>query len=1530
MGIYRHVRRSGLMQTQVRTPSKDQDRCEMARISLDFLAVDDLVCYSEISCPCVGSRLAVTSWSEKTGLAKIGRSGTESCTVGGMRWGLGDRNDSIHHRRRIRDLGLETLEARQMLAGDLHDVPLHQAQINSYPTEFEMAAGAVLEHHQSGEISGAVWSDSNSDGIQQAEEIGLQGWVVFVDTNATEQFEPPEPFGITDSLGRFLIEDLDVGTYQLYQVLQPGWESTHPVSGGPAFHLVTLDGESKKPEFNFGNLLIDSSLRGEIRGTKWHDLDGNGVRDSGEVGLAGWTVFLDTNGNDIQDANERSTITRGDDPETPVDEAGTYQLPMLEPGTYDVAEVQQENWVQTYPAPGLTSMTTGGGAARSSYHQGDADDLGPLLPDLIAWEDVQRNYIHGWSLDQNEIPGRTLLRLTTSVANIGAGPLEIRGDTIHGDGTQDVLQRIYNSDGSFTDQMAGTFSYHPEHGHIHFDRFTQFHLREVTADDGVGAIVSSGNKSSFCLIDVRSYDETLPGAPGLRQYHACNEYQGISVGWADIYIKALPDQWIDVTGVADGRYWLEVEIDPEHWIVESDETNNVSRILIDLENSGGPVSQGVHRVDVTGGEVVESIDFGNRWVSASELTIVSFDVISDNITDGFANVSVTIANQGEVSSDPFELDIIWSDDGEIGNSDDIVVDTLSLPGLDAEGQLQRTVEIELDRAELFARALRDDSPALVSGHVSRVVDLFGAVVTGAAVGSHQHDDSHEHQDGNMGVDRDDVTYLLWDTQGQGDVTPSDAVYVLNRMGGSETKADIDGNGVITMSDAVAIVNRIGYLINKGPLQDGLGFAVNLEPENTAHGILGDPLTAVAMELNEEILNAEPNTGVIQGIKWDDRNGDAILDSSEPLLSGWTLFLDEDDDGFLDLDETWTVTSTDDPETPENDAGRYSFQDLASGEYVVTAVNRDGWRQTFPEPPASEFNIVVRFTDNSLSASQQVLFENAARRWGEIVIGDVPDVHTSIGMVDDMTIDARAITIDGSGGVLANANPSWFRPGSRIPARGLMSFDSADVFRLERDGLLPAVILHEMGHVLGFGTQWMSHGLISGGEDGPHFSGPRAVVEYQQIFSVSETTVPVANTGDSGTRNVHWRESTFDNELMTGFLNQQGDTLPISRITAGSMADLGYEVDLLAADPFSLSLDVVESSGTVVSTGWFLTLSEQPLFAELVQPAYAGNLVSARVTEADEVENQSQDRVWRVYLDEGEIEGTVNFGSQRRATNILSGDLVAKSFNVTSDQLLRGQAEVTFEIENQGIDAIEAFEVDLVWSDDNLFGNTDDLVLSSFSFNGVDSGKSVSQRVEVQLDRVALFDRALRDDPVGMDTGYVSREVDWLGIVIDPDNLIFEVDENNNQNIGKGRDMDDVSYFPWDLTGSGEVTEMDAVFVLNRVGANDGIADLDGNGLVNSADVMAVIDRIGYLGNWEIIEPTSNDPIQVKDMPVYLMTRTPVHDGSVQTYLLHVLDQLPSTADVEISEIMILLKANSITSSPISKHVRVQDTVFGLL
>ena len=225
--------------------------------------------------------------------------------------------------------------------------------------------------------------------------------------------------------------------------------------------------------------------------------------------------------------------------------------------------------------------------------------------------------------------------------------------------------------------------------------------------------------------------------------------------------------------------------------------------------------------------------------------------------------------------------------------------------------------------------------------------------------------------------------------------------------------------------------------------------------------------------------------------------------------------------------------------------------------------------------ASQYKIDVLFIDSSLTASQQAIFTSAANRWSEIITGDVPDVFVpgsfftdGVGRtVDDIAIEASAPAIDGVGGILGQAGPTGIRSGSSLPAVGSMAFDSADVASLESSGGLIDVILHEMAHVIGFGTIWDDLSLITGaGGSDPRFTGSAATSEYNSIFGVSESSVPVANTGGSGTRDSHWRESVFTNELMTGFLNS--GTNPISRVTAASLGDLGYVVNVAAADSFS--------------------------------------------------------------------------------------------------------------------------------------------------------------------------------------------------------------------------------------------------------------------------------------------------------------------------------------------------------------------------
>jgi len=85
----------------------------------------------------------------------------------------------------------------------------------------------------------------------------------------------------------------------------------------------------------------------------------------------------------------------------------------------------------------------------------------------------------------------------------------------------------------------------------------------------------------------------LPGAPQSPVYGesgcggtgSLTTAVGLSIGWGDIYPASLPDQFIDITGLADGSYRLVVTADPSGWFAETNENNNLT--WVDLELSGG-------------------------------------------------------------------------------------------------------------------------------------------------------------------------------------------------------------------------------------------------------------------------------------------------------------------------------------------------------------------------------------------------------------------------------------------------------------------------------------------------------------------------------------------------------------------------------------------------------------------------------------------------------------------------------------------------------------------------------------------------------------------------------------------------------------------------------------------------------------------------------------------------------------------------------------------------------------------------------
>jgi hypothetical protein len=227
-----------------------------------------------------------------------------------------------------------------------------------------------------------------------------------------------------------------------------------------------------------------------------------------------------------------------------------------------------------------------------------------------------------------------------------------------------------------------------------------------------------------------------------------------------------------------------------------------------------------------------------------------------------------------------------------------------------------------------------------------------------------------------------------------------------------------------------------------------------------------------------------------------------------------------------------------------------------------------------------YDIEIRVI-GSMSAAVQAAFAAAEARWEQVVTGDLPNVSLTASEVsqcgdapsvainvDDLVIYAEVKAIDGVGKILGQAGPCWGRDDTWLPILGTMEFDEADMASMAADGTLGDVILHEMGHVLGFGTVWdyLSLQDTSTAAD-PYFTGAGAKAAYAGLGASIVNGVPLENTGDEGTRLSHWRETRFRTELMTGWISGAGN--PLSIVTVRSMADLGYTVNAGAADAYAL-------------------------------------------------------------------------------------------------------------------------------------------------------------------------------------------------------------------------------------------------------------------------------------------------------------------------------------------------------------------------
>ncbi|MBI3466005.1 MAG: hypothetical protein HY000_23570, partial [Planctomycetes bacterium] len=703
-------------------------------------------------------------------------------------------------------------------------------------------------------ISGQKFEDSNGNGQKDAGEPGLADWTINLDLNNDGTVDAT---ATTDPGGNYSFANVGPGTHKLSESQQGGYSTTSPASG--TYTVISQSGVNLSGR-DFGNFKLVA-----IGGQKFDDINGNGQRDAGEPGLAGWTINLDLN----NDGSVDRTVT--------TDSNGDYTFAAVGPGTHKLSEGGQAGYAQTFPASGTYAVTTRSGVAVSGQDFGNFKLItisGQKFEDTNGngQKDTGEPGLSGWTINMDLNNDGTVDRTATtdasgnySFANVGPGTHKL----------SETLQAGYVQ----TFPTTGTYTVSPQSG------------SDVSGED-------FGNFKRFTISGQKFEDHDGNGAKDA-------EDQGLE-GWT-IFLDANRNGVLDTdettttthvdgtygfTGLGPGTHrvrevakqgWLQTTADPAD-IVPSSGVNvpgvdfgNVQRIRVTLsptkdntlyETSDGSLSNGAGDFFFAGKNGPGQIRRG----------LISFDVrgsVPSGATINRATLSLHVSLT-QPGTQPFELHKALADWGE---------GTSNAPGAEGAGTASTTND-----ATWLHRFFPSTTWATPGG------DLSGTTSASLPVGD-------------MGFDTwQSTAELVADVQDWLDVPSTNFGWlVLGNETASSTAKRFDSRENPTTS------NRPVLTVDYTP-----------------------PFVPIS----------------ISGQKFQDNNGDGVKDGTDSGLADWIIFLDANNDGVLN-----NPTSGDgvcDASAAEqcvltDASGGYGFTNLGPGTYHVREVLQPGWVQTTLSP-----------------------------------------------------------------------------------------------------------------------------------------------------------------------------------------------------------------------------------------------------------------------------------------------------------------------------------------------------------------------------------------------------------------------------------------------------------------------------------------------------------------------------------------------------------------------------------------------------
>ncbi len=133
---------------------------------------------------------------------------------------------------------------------------------------------------------------------------------------------------------------------------------------------------------------------------------------------------------------------------------------------------------------------------------------------------------------------------------------------------------------------------------------------------------------------------------------------------------------------------------------------------------------------------------------------------------------------------------------------------------------------------------------------------------------------------------------------------------------------------------------------------------NLNKNTVTETVEAAPVETPVVEANTtEVPPAEVQKFTIEGVVFDDKDNNSLMDNNETGLAGWALNLEQPAGTVINTQNTGAD-------------GKFTFMDLAAGEYTVSEVAQMGWNIVSPAEGKQTLTITNESITNLLFANKQ--------------------------------------------------------------------------------------------------------------------------------------------------------------------------------------------------------------------------------------------------------------------------------------------------------------------------------------------------------------------------------------------------------------------------------------------------------------------------------------------------------------------------------------------------------------------------------